>query len=85
MFFRICGEWFSTLGKGLAQPCSTQAAVEKAALGLGEEKAEELAAKLLKRKMENENIRRGTEFTISTGRKPSYSYSGRPSKQAEKR
>ena len=61
------------MGAGHEHTCSTLAAIDnllEAAVQLGEEKAEELEAKLLKHKMENENISLGEEFYICTGGNP---------------
>jgi hypothetical protein len=69
----VCSSCFSSIGSGLPHHCGKTTAVSNLivlAFSLGSLQAEQVAAGILKKKMEDEQILDGSEFRISTGGNP---------------
>ena len=66
----LCSECLTTLAPGITHNCSPSTAVLNMiflAISLGSLQAEQVAAGLLKNKMDKENIQKGEVFLLSTG------------------
>ena len=69
----LCSDCFSSIGAGLPHQCGKETAVSNLIglpFDLGYLQAEQVAAGILKRKMETDKIAYGSNFYISTRGKP---------------
>ena len=72
-FSRICSVCFSSIGPGSSHECCSSTAGSNLiilAFTLGSLQAEQVASGILKKRIEDENIKKSSQFKLSTGGNP---------------
>ena len=72
-FSRICSVCFSSIGPSSSHECCSSTAVSNLiilAFTLGSLQADQVASGILKKRIEDENIKKGSQFKLSTGGNP---------------
>jgi len=85
---RICTACFSSVRPGSDHFCCSTTAVSNLiflAFTLGTLKAEQVASGILKKRMDDENIKKGSQFRVSTGGNPIMITIGTADKKSERK